>query len=217
MSEERIEAWDGGWSWIAEPDDPIQRTSHALVTDDGVWLVDPVDYPGLDDEITDHGDVVGVVVLLDRHKRDAATIATRHDVPIHLPTPLAPIEDEFDAPVERFEDELADTGYHTIPLVTNRFWREVALYNETTKTLLVPESLGTIPSFRVGEERIGVNPPIRLFPPRTTLGDLTPDQLLVGHGPGVDEDVTPALQDTLDGARRRFPRAVLVLLRSLIG
>src|SRR5699024_3715660 len=70
-----IDRFDGGVGWLAHPDERMQRASHALSTDDGVWLVDPVDADGLDDLLAEEGDVAGVVILLDRHKRDAARLA----------------------------------------------------------------------------------------------------------------------------------------------
>ena len=62
-----IDRWDGGLGWIAHPEETMQRASHALATDEGVWLVDPVDCEGLDQLVEPLGEVAGVVVLLDRH------------------------------------------------------------------------------------------------------------------------------------------------------
>src|SRR6056297_397306 len=105
---DRFEGEDtAGVGWIAFPEEGMQRASHALAVDGEVWLVDPVDAEGLDDLAAEFGDVAGVVVLLDRHKRDAAAIASRHDVAVHLPEFMSGIADEFDAPVELFGRELA--------------------------------------------------------------------------------------------------------------
>lgn len=216
MPTEFIDEWSGGGGWIAYPEELNQRASHVLRTEAGAWVVDPVDFDGLDDYLAEYGDLAGVVVLLNRHKRDAATIATRHDVPVYLPRSLAPIRDAFDAPVDLFDEQLPETAYRTIPLVDNRFWREVALYNDADGTLLVPEALATVDGFRAAGERIGVNLGLRLFPPRSTLGDLAPDRILVGHGPGVSTDASAALDDALAGARTRFPHAVVSLVRALL-
>ena len=46
-----VDAFDGGFGWQAQPEESLQRASHALATDDGLWLLDPVDAPGLDAEL----------------------------------------------------------------------------------------------------------------------------------------------------------------------
>ena len=97
-----IDRYDGGVGWIAYPDEDMQRASHAVVGENGgVWVVDPVDAAGLDELLAEYGEVAGVVVLLDRHKRDAAAIATRHDVSVYVPDFMDAVAQELDAPVER--------------------------------------------------------------------------------------------------------------------
>ena len=59
-----------GFSWIVE--EPMTRTSHALATHDGVWLVDPVDWPEAIERAASLGPPAGVIQLLDRHNRDGA-------------------------------------------------------------------------------------------------------------------------------------------------
>jgi len=195
--------WDGGTTWIAHPEESMQRASHALVVAGDVWLVDPVDAEGLDDHLADVGDVAGVVVLLDRHKRDADTIALRHDVPVSIPEWMDGVAEEMTAPVERFGTTLADT-YTVYPLTNSRFWQEAALYDEDEGTLVIPEAVGTASYFRTGGERIGVHPMLRLRPPRR-LWEFSPERVLVGHGEPVVTDASDALADALDGARRRTP------------
>ena len=65
----------------------MQRASHALSHDGGVWLVDPVDGDGLEELLAPLGEVRGVLQLLDRHARDGAALARRHGVPL-LETPF---------------------------------------------------------------------------------------------------------------------------------
>ena len=72
-----VTEWNGGFSWIAHPEEDAERASHALATDDGVWVVDPVDAAGLDEALGGLGDVAGVVVLQDRHTRRGGRGATR--------------------------------------------------------------------------------------------------------------------------------------------
>lgn len=201
---QEIDRWEHGVGWLAYPDETMQRASHALEVDGEVWIVDPVDHEGLDDLVTDLGTVAGVVVLLDRHKRDAATVADRHDVSVHVPQFMREIADDLAAPVELIQRELGDTGYGIHELKNNGFWKEAALYGEDTDTLVVPESVGTTSYFRASSERLGVHPMLRLFPPRK-LARLSPERVLVGHGSGIHEDAEAAIQDALNGSRTRAP------------
>lgn len=200
-----IDQWDGGTGWIAHPEESMQRASHALDGDDGVWLVDPVDCDGLDDFLAERGDVAGVVTLLDRHKRDAAALARRHDVAVHVPAFMDGVAEELDAPVEPLRHAVPDTEYSVRELIDTPVWQEAVLFGEESKTLVVPEALGTTSFYRTEAERIGVNAALRLRPPRS-LRPLTPERILVGHGEGVLEDATGALTTALSGARRRAPR-----------
>lgn len=211
-----IDRWDGGVGWLAHPEETMQRASHALVVDDEVWLVDPLDADGVDELVSSFGTVAGVVVTLGRHTRDAATLARRYDVSVHLPKPLAGVARGIDTPVELFEYELADTGYRVLPILDWPGWREVALYHDGAGTLLVGDALGTAPYFITGTERLGVSPALRLVPPRATFGQLTPERILVGHGTGIMTNATDALEDALRGARRRAPRLYVDALKLFV-
>ena len=194
----------GGVGWIAYPDERMQRASHALAVDGDVYAIDPVDAEGIDDLFAEFGDVAGVVILLDRHKRDAAAIATRHDVPVYVPHFMSDIASDIPAPVESFHRELADTGYAAHAVVDNVAWSEAALYGEDTGVLVVPEAVGTAEYFLTGHERLGVHPALRLVPPKK-LGRLKPSRILVGHGEGIHDDAATALQDAISGSRGRTP------------
>ncbi|GAB7013366.1 hypothetical protein [Halolamina salina] len=212
---EVVDRWDGGISWtLAEEVGEMHRTSHAVETDDGLWVIDPVDAPGLDDELADLGEVAGVTLLLDRHKRDAAAVAQRHDVPVSLPEPLSDVADDLDAETERYSRTLPDTEFRAITVVDNRLWHEVALYDRDRGTLIVPEAVGTAEFFTTGVERLGVHPALRLFPPQTALGGLSPDSVLVGHGPGVFDDAANALRVALARSRKSAPKYYAGLLLS---
>lgn len=207
-----IDRWEGGVGWIAYPDEGPQRAGHALVTGDGVWVVDPVDYDGLDDLLAEMGEVAGVCVALDRHKRDAATVARRHDVAVHVPAWMDGVASALDAPVQRLDGAVGD--YEVRPLLDNLFWQEAALYDGAT--LYTPEALGTVPVFyRAPGERLGVHPALRPLPPRS-LADLDVERLLVGHGEGVFYDPGRAIDDTLANARRRAPRAYAEIVKSTL-
>ena len=201
-----IDRFEGGVGWIAHPDERMQRASHALTVDDEVWVIDPVDADGLDDLFAEFGDVAGVVVTLDRHKRDAAAIASRHRVPVYLPECFAGVTDDIDAAVARFGDELSDTGIRALTVIDSRFWQEVALYNPADGTLVVPETVGTVDYFLAGDERLGVHPMLRLNPPRAAFRGLRPERVLVGHGAGIMDGAARTLTNAFDSSRRRAPR-----------
>ncbi|MEA1931595.1 hypothetical protein [Halohasta litorea] len=199
-----IDRFDGGVGWIAYPDETMERASHALRTDDGLWLVDPVDAEGLDDLLEEFGEVAGIVICLDRHKRDAAAIANRHDVSVHVPRWMTGVAGEVDAPIERAAGELGDSGYELFRIRDSSVppWQEAGLYNPDNGTLVVPESVGTADYFLADNERLGVHPMLRLTPPRAALAGYAPERILVGHGEGVLTDAAAALDDALDSSKR---------------
>jgi hypothetical protein len=221
----------GGVGWIAHPEETMQRASHALAVggttgggsadgepagDADVWLVDPVDAEGLDALLAPFGDVAGVVTLLDRHERDAAALARRHGVSAWVPSWMGGVAASLDAPVERFDGELADTGYRLREVVNNPVWKEGLLYDEDDGVAVIPEAVGTASYFRARDERLGVHPMLRLLPPRRAFRELAPDRVLVGHGAGIERDATAALRDALDGSRRRAPGAYAKAFRDAL-
>ena len=207
-----VDRFDGGVGWIAHPEETMQRTSHAVESDGGLWLLDPVDAEGLDDLLEGYADPAGVVVLLDRHKRDAAAIATRHDVPVYVPRWMSGIAGKLDAPIERFGDSLA--GFETIRLVDNPLWQEAVLFDG--ETLVVPEALGTAEHFCAPAETLGVHPMLRPVPPKR-LRAYDPDRLLVGHGEGLFEDVGHSVRRAIDRSRRTAIPMYLKNLKGLFG
>lgn len=212
---EVVDRHPDGVGWLAHPEEGIQRTSHALVLDGDTWLVDPLDAPGVDDLLEDLPPVAGVVVLFAQHTRDAVALARRHDVAVHVPRWMAGVSDDQPVPVHRTGTELADTGATVVKVTNSRFWQEAALFDEDDGTLVVPESLGTAPHFLAGDERLGVHPMRRLRPPRT-LDRFPADRLLVGHGAGLDDDVTSAIASALETSRSNAPRLYLEDLRWLL-
>ena len=221
-----VDRFDHGVGWITYPNETMERASHALAVPPGdgadaeaspdVWVLDPVDAPGLDDLLDELGTVAGVVVALDRHKRDAAAVANRHDVPVYVPSWMTGVADALDAPVRRFDRTLADSGFETIRVRDSTVppWQEVGLFDGST--LYVPESLGTASYFRGSRERLGVHPMLRFTPPRGALGGLDPDRVLVGHGVGVHDDAGAAIADALANARRKAPGLYAKTLRDAI-
>ncbi|UTF52018.1 hypothetical protein [Natronosalvus rutilus] len=213
---QEIDRFDGGVGWIAHPEEAMKRASHALEIDGEVWVFDPVDADGVDELLASLGEVAGVVVMLDRHKRDAGAIAKRHDAAVYLPEWFDGVSEEVGAPVVRFGDELADTGLESFVVKDGRFWQEVGLYDPAHGTLIVPESLGTVAYFLAGDEPLGVHPMRRLSPPRGTLGGYRPERILVGHGEGIHDDAARILSETLDTSRRRTPRVYAGAVRQFL-
>jgi hypothetical protein len=192
--------FEHGFGWSLEGD-RLHRMGHAIRARDRVWLMDVVDGDGLDERIAELGEPAAVVQLLDRHNRDCAPLADRLGVPLHV-TPFTDVEG---APFVAF------------PIVNNRFWREVALWFAEEKTLVCADVLGSVDYFRAPGEPFGVTPPLRLFPPRSSLAGLEPEHILFGHGKGFHGSEAPeALRTALSTARRRLPKALLAAVRSAV-
>lgn len=219
-----IDRYDGGVGWIAYPDETMERASHAFAVhddesgEDDVWVVDPVDAPGVDDLLAELGTVAGVVIGLDRHVRGSDTLAARHDVPVYVPEWMTGVVEDLDpdVEVERFGSRLADTGFEAVRIRDSSVppWQEVGLFDG--ETLIVPESVGTGSYFRGDRERLGVHPMLRLTPPTSALSGLNPDRVLVGHGVGVHERAAVALEDALSGSRSKAPGLYAKTLKSAL-
>jgi len=203
-----VDRWHRGVGWQAVPEEGGLRTSHAVrEPDGGVWLVDPLDAPGVEAVYADLGDVAGVAVLADYHARDAAVFADRHDVPVTVPAGLDRAAEQVDAPVRRVTDSLAGSDLRRVtPL---RAWTETVAYRERDGTLYVPDVLSSGAAFTVGDERLGLNVLARLSPPREAFADIDPDRVLLGHGAGVFGDASAAVDDILTNARRRCPHTLV--------
>ena len=180
-----------GFSWIV--DEPATRTSHVLASDGRVWLVDPVRYEPALERAGTLGEPVAVVQLLDRHNRDCAAVASTLGVP-HLVVP----------------DALPDSPFAVIPVRRTKRWREVALWWQAERTLVVAEAIGTNGFYAPPGHDAGVHLLLRLSPPRDALGAFTPEHLLVGHGEGLHGSAaTNGLRDALADARKGLPRIAL--------
>ena len=208
---EIVDRFDGGAGWIAYPDERMQRASHAIEGDDGVWVVDPVDGDGVDELLSDLGEVAGVVTLFERHRRDAGTFAERHGVSVHVPEWMSGVASEIDAPVERFGSTIG--GFDSIRLVDNPLWQEAVLFDG--ETLVVPEAVGTASYFLTRDERLGVHPMLRIRPPRSLLS-YDVERVLVGHGAGVLDGAVDAIRDAVENGRRRTPTLYANAIRDLL-
>lgn len=186
-----------GLTWIAAEPAFMQRASHAVPADGRVWVIDPVDGPGVEERILAQGRPAAVVQLLDRHERDCLVIASRLGV-AHLRLPRM----------------IEGSPFHALPAVSFPGWREVALWWPERRVLIVAEAVGAARYYLAPGDRVAVHPFLRLTPPRRLRG-LDPEHLLVGHGEGLHgPDAAPALREALRSARRRSPSFLAGLARS---
>ena len=180
---------DFGFGWMT--DEPVPRTSHALVAEGGVWVIDPDSWPPAEERLRSLGEPRGVVQLLDRHNRDCAAFAERLDVPLYV-VPFEPI---------------ARAPFEFLHVLRTPFWRECALWWPERRALVCADAVGTLPYFLADGEPVGVHPLLRLKPPRT-LATVYPLYVLCGHGEGGHgEGIAQALHEAIRSARRRLPSA----------
>jgi hypothetical protein len=74
------------------------------------------------------------------------------------------------------------------------------------------DALGTVGYFCAPGEPIGLHPLVRLLPPRQ-LGRVAPQRIVCGHGAGLHEDASVALQEAMRTARRRLPAVALRIVK----
>ncbi|MDY7081112.1 MAG: hypothetical protein SXQ77_01585, partial [Halobacteria archaeon] len=129
----------------------------------------------------------------------------RYGVPVYVPEWMARVEERLgdDVPTQRYTDTLADSGFEVLRCEPFPGWQEAMLYHAADGTLIVPDSLGTASAFTTERERLGVTLVRRLSPPSDLLNGVEPQRILVGHGKGIFENADDALDNALDGARRR--------------
>jgi hypothetical protein len=186
-----------GLTWIEQ--NGMARAAHALTDDGRVWLIDPYENAEALAAVAELGTPAGVIQLLDRHKRDCEPIAQRLGVPLH-----------------RLPQDGAGTPFTPLAVISNRAWREVALWWPEQKALVVAEAVGTAPAFGLGRG-VGVHPMLRLLPPRAQLSRYAPERLFVGHGEAVESGADAALREALDHSRSDTPRLILSLPKLIRG
>jgi hypothetical protein len=186
-----------GVTWVEQ--NAMARAAHALVDDGRVWLIDPYENAEAMAAATELGTPAGVLQLLDRHNRDSKTIAQRLGVPLM-----------------RLPVDAAGTPFTAIGVISNRAWREVALWWAGERALVVAEAIGTAPAFALGR-RAGVHPMLRLVPPRKQLSRFQPERLLVGHGEAIESGADAALREALARSRSDLPQLVLRIPKLLRG
>ena len=131
-----------GFSWFLE--EALTRTSHAIDTGDGVWLIDPVDVPEAIERARALGPPAGVIQLLDRHNRDCASLAERLGVP-NLRVPGV----------------VPGSPFTVVPVLDVPGWHEVALWWPEPRVLVVAELIGTNDVYRLGSGPAGMHPMMR--------------------------------------------------------
>jgi hypothetical protein len=166
----------------------MARAAHAVRDGQRVWLIDPFEDAAALDAAAALGQPAGVIQLLDRHQRDGEQIASRLGVALL-----------------RLPASLPNTPFQVVSIVARPWWKEIALWWPDQRTLIVAEAIGTGPLFALGR-RAGVHPMLRLLPPRSALGRLHPERLLVGHGPALDGNAGPALSQALASSRSDVPK-----------
>src|SRR5215213_3336464 len=97
-----------GLTW--QQNDTLQRTSHALVHERRVWLVDPVDEPEAIERAAALGEIAGVLALFVGHDRDGEALAKR-----------------FGVPFRRIPDQVRDSPFSVLNL-DQLTWKERALW-----------------------------------------------------------------------------------------
>lgn len=190
-----VTEWQDGFSWIAYPDENPLRASHAIATESGVWVIDPIDVEGLDDRLADLGTVAGVVVLLDRHTRDAAAVARRHNISVHMPEWMELGQEKLDDDTKLITENIPETSFEFHKLIDTEEWEEAILYSEEMDTLVVPEAVGTSSGFTPDGGALGVHP--GLDEPPARLADWNAERILVGHGESIHETGTEHLEAAL--------------------
>ena len=187
-----VDETDFGFGWVDESGS-VPRTSHALLADGRVWVIDPVLVDGLEGRLRALGEPAGVLVLLDRHRRDSGAVGRALGVPVHE-TPF---------------DGVPGAPFAFRRIMRNRAWREVALWWPERRVLVAADALGTLGYMAARGEPLGIHPMLRPRPPRRALAGLEPEHVLVGHGEGVHgPEAADALADALAHARRRIPTLV---------
>ena len=187
--------------WIAPRPALMERASHALSTDAGVYVIDPVDVPDAEARVRALGEPAGVIQLLDRHERDGQSFADRLGVPLHrLPFGGVP-----------------DSPFQMIRVLETPWWKEVALWWPERRVLVVADALGSAGYYRAPGERIGVSPVLRPLPPRR-LSSVEPHHVLFGHGTGIHgHDAAAAVQAAISGSLGRMPAWLMSQVRSRLG
>jgi hypothetical protein len=187
--------YEFGLTWVL--DEPMQRASHALVVNGGLWLVDPVAVDDALERALALAEPAGVLQLLDRHSRECAKLAARYGVP-HVKVP----------------DGVS--GFQAIKVIRIPRWKETALWWPEHRALIVAEVIGTNPMIAGGRDA-GMHPMLRVAPPGGLRG-YEPEHLLMGHGaPLHGSAAAQGLAGAYARSRTDIPRVLAKLPFALRG
>src|ERR687893_386860 len=187
-----------GLTWVL--DETMQRASHAIVVDGGVWFVDPVAVDDALERAAVLGEPAGALQLLDRHGRDCAQLAERFGVPHH-----------------KVPDRVPGTPLEAIPVVRLPRWKETALWWPARKALIVAEVVGTNGMYTAGRPDAGMHPLLRALPPGSLRG-YEPEHLLMGHGAPLHGAIAAeGLEHAYARSRTDIPRLLATLPSALRG
>lgn len=193
MTSPQVHEHAAGLTWVYEGE-AMQRACHALAFDGRVWLVDPIDAREPLERAAGLGELAGVVQLLDRHNRDCAQVAKRLGVPLH-----------------RLPDELPGAPFEVRRVIEKAKWKERALWEPGSRTLVVAEGVGSVDAFAVADGPVGVHPMLRPFGVGALRG-YAPELLLMGHGAPVSGPATAAeLGTALARSRKDIPKLLTKL------
>lgn len=192
-SQLKFTEFDSGLSWTVR--ESGERTSHALLQDGNVWLIDPLDIGDAIERAQALGKVVGIIQLLDRHNRDCAQLAKSLGVPQH-----------------KLPESIDGSPFAFFSVLDKPKWREVGLWWEAEKVLAVAESVGTTKGFAVGGAAVGVHPMLRLTPAHSPGEYTAAEHFLPGHGVPLHSLRAGAnVKEAIDHSRRQIPKFVLSL------
>ena len=228
---EVVDRFEGGISWKHAGSGLLECRSHALIDDDGhVWLVDPLDGAGLDEELERLGEVAGVLVLFDRHLRSSARLAQRYGARLLAPPGRWRRGNRRPASAEELADTVEGCPFRFLPVVErDGQWLEWALWWDDRGILVVPEAVGSAEWYRSrSREPLAVHPVLRVVdPPRALLdlgADVHPTRLLVGHGNSIAHDAEETMELAVHEARRELawyalaaPRHAVRFVRAAVG
>ena len=111
------------------------RAMHALRDGDRTWLIDPFHAAEFRDASAN------CRRWLESSSCSTATTATASRSPAASTWPCTG------------SHLIPDSGLEVVPVISQRFWREVALWVPATHTLVVAEAVGTAPLFALGARR----------------------------------------------------------------
>jgi glyoxylase-like metal-dependent hydrolase (beta-lactamase superfamily II) len=196
--------FEGGFGWLARPDELIQRSSTAFADGGRVWLIDPLRAGGLDAALQPLGTVAGVIITFPGHDRDVAWLANYYGVPVYYPRHLPRIK--LEARIEVVEGRVPGSPLQLVPSSGRgllSWFHDTAVWWPERRAMAIGDTLVAVSSYLLPGERLAVHPIRRLSPP-TELLVLQPERVYPGHGPSVTEGATEAVAYAVRTSRSKM-------------